>query len=261
MTRNMKLYHTNNMDMIGKNVIRPLAAIIMTSTLGFLPLLSSCSEDDFEDVKPEAVKTGTFVDERDGFVYHYAQFGDTDWMLDNGHYKLDNEMKCAAPLSAQESESNIYTYEYVPRYGYCYTLTGAKEACPEGWRVPTDEDWQKLEMQYGMSKSEAQRREWRGSCAYSMRELSNDSTTLGILMTGYYTSYTTMQTPEFRLMGSFGFFWTSTPDEEKENEYFYRKFAYNKKEVWRESTEDGHVMMFVRYCRDAKEKDNAETVL
>lgn len=215
-------------------------------------LLSSCSKENLPNVSPKPTKTGIFVDERDGFTYHYARYGDTDWMLDNGHYKLDNEMKCAAPFSAQEAHDRIYTYGYVSRYGYCYTLTGAKEACPEGWRVPTDEDWKKLEMQYGMTRSEADGREWRGGCAYAMRELSADSTTLGILMTGYYTTYTIMVTPESRLMGSFGFFWTSTPDETKENEYYYRKFAYNKKEVWRESTEDGHVMLFVRYCRDAE---------
>lgn len=210
-------------------------------------MLSSCDNEEDVNFSVKATASGTFVDERDGFVYHYAQFGDTDWMLDNGHFNLKDATLCQMPTGPDEVSDR-----YLARYGYCYTLTGAKEACPEGWRVPTDEDWKKLEQVYGMSASEANSRGWRGNCAYAMRELSTDSLTFGALMTGYYTTYTIMQTPSFRLLGSFGFFWTSTPDETKENEYYYRKFAYNKKEVWRESTEDGHVMLFVRYCRDAK---------
>lgn len=215
-------------------------------------VVCSCEKDEVTDINVKASKTGTFVDSRDGFVYHYAKFGDTEWMLDNGHYFIDDATKCQKIIGPDDYNLDAYDKKYSARYGYSYTLTGAKEACPEGWRVPTDEDWQKLEQVYGMSASETAGRGWRGNCAYAMRELSADSTTLGILMTGYYTSYTIMQTPEHRLLGCFGFYWTSSADETKENEYFYRKFAYNKKEVWRESTEDGHVMLFVRYCRDAK---------
>jgi len=212
----------------------------------------SCDKGDDPVIKVKPVKTGTFIDKRDGFVYHYAQYGDTDWMIDNGHYYINDETLCAKPVGADDEHTDIFTDKYVPRYGYCYTQTGAQMACPEGWRLPTDEDWQKLEMQYGMSMAEASSREWRGSCAYAMREVTADSTTLGILMTGYNTTYPIMSTPDFRLFGCFGFYWTSTLDETKGNEYFYRKFAYNRKEIWRESTEDGHVYFFVRYCRDSK---------
>ncbi len=216
-------------------------------SLATVALLTACEKDDDMNIYVKASASGVFVDERDGFVYHYAQFGDTEWMLDNGHYNLKDPTMCQMPTGPDEVSDR-----YLARYGYSYTFTGAQMACPEGWRVPTDEDWQKLEQVYGMSAKEANERGWRGCCAYAMRELSTDSLTFGALMTGYYTPYTIMQTPPFRLMGSFGFFWTSSADDTKENEYFYRKLAYNKKEVWRESTEDGHVMFFVRYCRDAR---------
>lgn len=225
--------------------------LIMLFSLCAIAGFVSC-EKEVTDIRILPDSKGIFVDVRDGFVYHYAKYGDTEWMLDNGHYRIDDDTKCAMPISAQDASTHIYTDKYVGRYGYCYTWSGAREACPEGWRVPTDQDWQKLEMLYGMSASDAQSRGWRGECAYAMRELSADSTTLGILMTGYNTTYPTMQTPDFRLMGCFGFFWTATADASKENEYFYRKFAYNKKEVWRESAEDGHIYFFVRYCRDAR---------
>jgi len=224
----------------------------ITLLLTALLCLDACQKDEDNTVQVRAEKTGTFVDERDGYVYHYAQFGDTDWMIDNSHFFIDDETVCEKPVSADDQHNGTFTDKYVPRYGYCYTYSGALQACPKGWRVPTDKDWQKLEKLYGMSNGDAESRGWRGSCAYAMREITPDSTTLGILMTGYNTTYTIMQTPDFRLLGCFGFFWTSSSDAEKSNEYFYRKFAYNRKEVYRESTEDGHIYFFVRFCRDAK---------
>lgn len=52
---------------------------------------------------------------------------------------------------------------YVSKYGFLYTFEGAKAAVPEGWRLPTDEDWQQLERNFGLSENEVQRFEaWRG---------------------------------------------------------------------------------------------------
>ena len=34
---------------------------------------------------------------------------------------------------------------------------------PEGWHVPTDEEWKELEMYLGMSPSDADETEWRGT--------------------------------------------------------------------------------------------------
>lgn len=33
---------------------------------------------------------------------------------------------------------------YVAKYGFLYSFDGAKQAVPEGWRLPSDEDWLKL---------------------------------------------------------------------------------------------------------------------
>lgn len=53
---------------------------------------------------------------------------------------------------------------YVAKNGYLYTFNGAKAAVPEGWRLPTDEDWQKLERALGLSEQEVQKFEaWRGA--------------------------------------------------------------------------------------------------
>lgn len=53
---------------------------------------------------------------------------------------------------------------YAERYGLLYSYEAALRAIPQGWRLPTDEDWKKLEMFLGMSVEETNLLdEWRGS--------------------------------------------------------------------------------------------------
>jgi uncharacterized protein (TIGR02145 family) len=43
-----------------------------------------------------------------------------------------------------------------------------RNIAPEGWRVPTDDDWKALEMHLGMSQAEADKEQYRGSPVGSM---------------------------------------------------------------------------------------------
>ena len=51
---------------------------------------------------------------------------------------------------------------YAAEYGYLYTWPAAQKALPEGWRLPTDEDWKILEKELGMEETELNLlEEWR----------------------------------------------------------------------------------------------------
>lgn len=53
---------------------------------------------------------------------------------------------------------------YSETYGFLYSLDAARKAVPEGWRLPTDEDWKKLEATLGMSARELESlNAWRGT--------------------------------------------------------------------------------------------------
>lgn len=53
---------------------------------------------------------------------------------------------------------------YVANYGFLYSFEAAQKAVPDGWRLPTDDDWMKLEQTLGLSEKEAKRSEaWRGA--------------------------------------------------------------------------------------------------
>ena len=132
-------------------------------------------------------------------------------------------------------------------------LTGqAKAACPDGWRLPSDEDWQRLETALGMSAGDAATDGWRGNIASSMLSVYDDHSDLNLLLGGYFFLHVGYF-GNWRYMGTYGYYWTSTPDSSKEGEYYYvRKLSYAHSEVCRMSMEPTSYKLSVRYVRDAQ---------
>lgn len=64
---------------------------------------------------------------------------------------------------------------YSKNYGYLYTFEGAKLAVPSGWRIPTDNDWKKLEETLGLPPNEIdQLDKWRGKQEGKMLKKDGD---------------------------------------------------------------------------------------
>jgi uncharacterized protein (TIGR02145 family) len=47
--------------------------------------------------------------------------------------------------------------------GYYYTWDAAQNVCPSGWRLPSDADWKALENYLGMSSTDQNATDWRGT--------------------------------------------------------------------------------------------------
>ncbi len=209
----------------------------------------ACSKDeDSVPAKVTASAKGTWTDPRDGTEYGWVRYGDTEWMTENLKFKTDSSLIYQNySVRDQETEDNL------EKYGRLYTYYSAMNACPEGWRIPTDEDWQKLEQRLGMSSAESNAMDWRGNIARNMLTLKGDTCDLGLQLGGYYTDHTIMGTSGYRFMGVYAFYWTSTPDNDKEGQYYYyRKLTYASNAVYRQSMEPLKQYLYVRCVRDAQ---------
>lgn len=88
-----------------------------------------------------------FDDELEQRILKFAERPSTKLKLGKVHFE-----------TAEEANNG-----YVAKNGFLYTYAAAKACVPEGWRLPTDEDWLKLEQSLGMSKGESQAlNAWRG---------------------------------------------------------------------------------------------------
>lgn len=103
---------------------------------------------------PEGNPVGLFTDNRDGRSYTWIDIGNQRWMAENlgyipfvcgeddtcGIYVLGyNGISISEAIT--DSISNINTYE---RNGCLYSWEIANEICPDGWHLPSMEEWYQL---------------------------------------------------------------------------------------------------------------------
>lgn len=88
--------------------------------------------------------TGTFTDSRDGQIYPWVRLKDgKKWMTQNLNYQMSDG------LCYDNDHRNC------SKFGRLYTWRIAKSVCPNGWRLPTDNDWREMTKQYGGSDIDA----------------------------------------------------------------------------------------------------------
>lgn len=111
--------------MISKFIQRSLfLSLVLLTVIG-------CSKNEI-DPEPEN-NTGTFTDSRDQTIYNWKEFGTQIWMTENLAYKI-------SPGSwAYDNDENNATV-----YGYLYTWDIAQTVAPEGWHLPSKEEWYEL---------------------------------------------------------------------------------------------------------------------
>jgi len=202
--------------------------------------------DEIADCNPNCPWTLTDID---GNVYQTVLIGNQCWMMENlkvTHYRNGDPIPHVTDNGEWEGlTTGAYcNYDnnegYVAVYGRLYNWYAVDESrsiAPEGWHVPTDDDWKQLEMYLGMSQEEADGTGWRGT-----NEGANlkEADTIHWFFPNYAdnsSGFTALPGGGREFDGSYGmgdhaFFWSST--ESAGSGPWYRLLLHASSKVWRQ---------------------------
>lgn len=224
--------------------------------------LASCDDDKLPEVTPSA--RGTVTD-NEGNVYEWVKIGDLLWTTTNANngpdvwsFEFYNRFEwmpvCSNSYGRVSQDTKDYINDtYRPVYGNLMNYETAVASAPDGWRLPSDEDWQNLERCLGMTDTGKKGARGNGQ-SFRLQE-KGTGTELGMLPGGgvlyepsYGSLYMSLTQEEV-----YGFYWTSTVDPSyiDETTAYYRKFLMGNGQVWRECS-SGEQFMSVRWVKDAE---------
>lgn len=162
----------------------------------------------------------------EGYVYETVKIGDQVWFSEN--------LKTA---QYQDGESWCYDDENdnCEIYGRLYNWDAAMVSCPDGWSLPSDEDWQKLQEYVGGDDVAGVNLKSVGFWESEDEEAREglDRYGFSVLPSGQYVE------GYFYDLGLSSFFWTSSGVQDIRS-IWSRTFSFNKDEVIRSSFSPEH---------------------
>jgi len=177
-------------------------ALILALCLPYI--LPSCKSS-------QAGESGFFFDPRDSQKYEEVKIGGQIWMARNMSFKSEKGSWCY-----NDQESNCETY------GRLYSWYSAQNACPEGWHLPSQAEWDQLDKALGMSAGKKIKSVsgWRDSGG------GDGSTGFNALPGGDRFDY-----GGYGGQGKEAYFWTSSAAVDKEA--YGRFLTYNSEDILR----------------------------
>ncbi|MFC2120417.1 FISUMP domain-containing protein [Bacteroidota bacterium] len=185
------------------------------------------------------ISTGMLTDSRDGKTYKTVQIGEQIWMAENLAYiPYVNDVKAEEGIWVYAYQGdNVEEAKKTPNYqiyGCLYNWPAAMNIekryrnelwnvsniehqgiCPDGWHLPSDEEWKELELylETNPSFNKDDERRYTGDVGKKLKSTSgwnndgngNNKSGFCALASGFR-----YRTGEFIKMGSYGYFWTAS---------------------------------------------------
>jgi len=231
--------------------------------------------------EPAAFACGeVLTDTRDGNTYQTVQIGEQCWMTQDLAW-----LPAVSPASSGSiTDPHYYVYGYqgtdvteakatnnYQTYGALYNWpammngqdssssvpSGVQGACPDGWHLPSDEEWKMLEgaadSQYGYPDPEWDGLSWRGSdVSDNLRETGtshwlapNSGATNSSGFTSFPGGYHT-NNGSFSNLSYIGFYWTTTEVIGNSDNAWFRYLQYNETGSLRSNNYDKSYALSVR---------------
>jgi uncharacterized protein (TIGR02145 family) len=123
-------------------------------TFCIISILSSCKEKDtLTDESSLVVEYDSITDTRDSHVYKTVKIGDQTWLAENLAYLPQLNI----PFDTSKTSPRYYVYDFklkdttaaketenYKKYGVLYNWPAAIKACPTGWHLPSEKEWNTL---------------------------------------------------------------------------------------------------------------------
>ena len=195
----------------------------------FLFVFSSCSDKStlqYDVTDPNKSE----ISDIDGNIYITIKIGNQWWMAENLRVSRYSNGDSIPNVSEDSLWLNLKSGAYCFYYNYdwdgytygnlynWYAVNDNRSLAPEGWHIPTDEEWKELEVTLGMSQSEADGFGCRGiDTGGKLKEEGNNHwqhPNVGATNSTDFTALATgirMPNGSFLLRRYMTVFWTSTP--------------------------------------------------
>jgi len=185
---------------------------------------------------------GTFTDPRDCNIYKWIRIGAQVWMAENLRY--------IPHVSPCEEQGGIWVYDYegkdvnaakqtekYKKYGCLYNWETACKVAPDGWHLPSDDEWETLALYVNSKKGPFQKRggDWEGMGTYlkaTTGSVNNGNGNDYFGFSGLPGGYRYTEGP-FDDAGDYGFWWSST--EASRASAYYRSLIYSFEYVARDT--------------------------
>lgn len=207
------------------------AAIHWMYTRYILGLLILFIVISFKGISQESTETVTDID---GNVYKTVIIGDQVWMAEN----LAWLPSVSPPSEGSLTVPYYYVYDYngtnvteakassnYQTYGVLYNWPAAMEACPEGWHLPTDDEWDELTDYLGGTDIAGGKLKETGTSHWNAPNVgATNETGFSALPGGYRQVHSTSDT-----IGYAGFWWSAT---HLNRGAWDRTMSYNNRTFW-----------------------------
>ncbi|MFC1558640.1 FISUMP domain-containing protein, partial [candidate division KSB1 bacterium] len=181
----------------------------------------------------------------DGNVYQTVKIGNQRWMAENlkvTHYRNGDPIPLVTDglewetfyaggyCNYNNDTSNVAVYGRLYNW---YAATNYRKIAPEGWHLPTDDDWKELEMYLGISQQEVDKNGARGTdeggklkeSGYTHWNSPNTGATNESGFTALPGGFRYFDDGVYVNMGSSAIFWSSTMASGSSSAY-YRDLSY-----------------------------------
>jgi uncharacterized protein (TIGR02145 family) len=161
-------------------------------TLFIFILSTSCEKE--EPTPDTDSTTESLIDIRDGNEYKTVKIGDQIWMAENLRFDPDTFVR----------------YDFPTEHGRNYIWMQACEACPEGWHLPSLDEWNTLFQYLGGDSIAGGKMKLADTTWLSPNTGATNLSEFAAHPEGYYNDNGILKNA-----GKGAYFWTSNENEEK----------------------------------------------